>query len=223
METSKEPPSITPSENEQYHAKPTRIYLWLLNPMIWFGFIFTLLLIAFIVFPQAKIFSDSLFVSEKIAFDTAYGIAYSENEEDLYWEIEYEAHSHEIFSGLIRKVLPIRERIFPVLTHDILVTNADFADPTKVAVSVFNHHFTWRSNSKNAPEGTINLLHTIPANNAILDQLSQLRTGDLVSIEGYEILSVKYWKGTSHIATWQDTGCNTILVTAVKIINTSSD
>jgi hypothetical protein len=45
-----------------------------------------------------------------------------------------------------------------ILTHDILVTSGDYAEPDVVSTSVFCHLFTWRSSSTVHPSGRINYL-----------------------------------------------------------------
>lgn len=134
------------------------------------------------------------------------------------WKITFETQKSITFSGRVRHVNPIRESAFPILTHDILVTSGDFADPALVDTRVTNHHFTWRSASYTQPQGTINLLHIVPAEQQIYDLLLAIQNGNRVSITGREILRIDgYDQEAQLISWWQDTGCNTILVTAVEI------
>ncbi len=135
------------------------------------------------------------------------------------WEIAYEGSSTKAFTGLIRHVTPIREIGFPLLTHDILVTNGDFADPEIVQTSVSNHHFSWVAQEVDGLSGKINLLHTVPQNEELYRTLLSLRKGDWVRISGREILSINHYNRRRDLSsTWADAGCNSILVTKVELL-----
>jgi hypothetical protein len=137
---------------------------------------------------------------------------------DLYWKITFERKGDSQFGGLVRHVSPIRINKLRIVTHDILVTSGDYADPALVHTSVFNHKLMWRSTSTVHPKGTINLLHTIPANEEIYRQLLQVRQGDEVVIAGREVLKVMaYDPSGNYLGEWHDTGCNTLLVNSVTI------
>lgn len=136
------------------------------------------------------------------------------------FDISYETSSKRDFSGLVRHTSAIHERTFAILTFDILVTSGDFANPDLVQTSVSNHHFSWRSTTDTDPAGAINLLHTVPINEEVNQALRSIREGDNVVITGYDIYQIQgYDPDGVYIGFWQDTGCNTTLVTAVKIIN----
>lgn len=135
------------------------------------------------------------------------------------WKIRYESKNTTIFEGLVRHSSPINERAFPLLSHDILVTSGDFADSSIVRTSVSNHRFYWYSNQQNRPQGTINLLHTVPSTEEIYHQLAQIRKGDRVRIKGIEILDInRYDQQGDFRGSWADAGCNTLLVTSVEIL-----
>ncbi len=135
------------------------------------------------------------------------------------WKITYEKPADSQFSGLVRGVFPIREGTFRILTHDVLVTSGQYADPAIVSTSVLNHHFTWRSTSTAHPTGTINLLHTVPASQDIYRQLLEIRSDDEVTIGGREILTIQaYGRDGTYLAEWHDTGCNSLLVKSVSIL-----
>lgn len=133
------------------------------------------------------------------------------------WKISFENQKTVTFSGRVRHVNPIRESAFPILTHDILVTSGDYANPALVDTRVTNHHFIWRSLINSQPQGTINLLHIVPADERIFEALLSVQSGKQVSITGREILRIDgYNQEAQLISWWQDTGCNTILVTVVE-------
>ena len=134
------------------------------------------------------------------------------------WVFVYEKTPPSVFSGLVRHVSPIRLGMDPFLTHDILVTTGDFANPEMVSTRVFNHHFSWSTHNKSAPGGTINLIHAVPLNEAIYDQLLQIRNGQQAVFTGYEILRIDaYQKTGEYIGKWEDSGCNSMLVTSVQV------
>lgn len=135
-----------------------------------------------------------------------------------HWKISYEQNSLRVFSGEVSHNSSIHSGEFAILSQDILVTTGDFQDPTRVSVMVSNHHFTWKSKDGSYPQGSIHLLHTMPMDQTIFMQLRQLEAGQIVSIKGYEIYRIEGWDNTGkYIGYWQDSGCNTILVTEVII------
>ena len=138
------------------------------------------------------------------------------NPDGSYLKISFEKSSDSVFAGLVRHVSPIREDKFPVLTHDILITSGDYADPQKVSTSVFNHHFFWQSGSQNS-QGSINLLHTVPRDNSIYNLLLAVKTGQFVRITGREILRIDSYTASSTMDRWwTDTGCNSLVVDSVS-------
>jgi protein involved in polysaccharide export with SLBB domain len=78
--------------------------------------------------------------------------------------------------------------------------------------------FFWSSNSDISPIGTINLLHTVPMNQSIEDQLVKIKVGDRVTVKGWEIYDIRAFSNKgNYIGTWKDSGCNSMLVTEVTI------
>ncbi|MBN1579875.1 MAG: tetratricopeptide repeat protein [Anaerolineae bacterium] len=136
------------------------------------------------------------------------------------WKIVYENTEDSRFAGLVRHASLIRFDRVPFLTHDILVTSGDYADPERVKTSVIDHHFLWRSPDLARPEGAINLLHTMAVSQDIYRQLLQVRTQDRVAIVGREILRVEvYDRNGVYLGDWHDTGCNTLLVRSIEIVS----
>jgi len=135
-----------------------------------------------------------------------------------YWTISYEKNETSVFSGLVRHASADQEALFPLLTHDILITSGDFANPDLVHTSVVDHHFSWTSTHTSSPQGNINLLHTVPLNDAIFQQLSKIAEGQQVTISGMEILRIDaYQPDDKLISYWQDSGCNSLVVTSVEV------
>lgn len=134
------------------------------------------------------------------------------------FSLSYEQDHDRIFTGLVRHINMDHELTFPILSYDILITNGDFSNRDLVSTSVEDHHFTWQSSQPGQPSGSINLLHTVPMNQEIEEQLAGIKVGDQVEIDGWELLDIKaYSKEGKYLAMWKDSGCNSILVTNVII------
>ncbi len=140
--------------------------------------------------------------------------------DDLYWKIQFEGQGKSKYIGTVRHVSPIRIKEFKILTHDILVTTADYSNPDIIETNVVNHKFIWKSTNTEPLIGSINLIHAIPANKAIYQQLLTINDWDTVNIVGREIYSVKsYDMDGTFLGTWIDTGCNTLLVDSVTVLD----
>lgn len=123
------------------------------------------------------------------------------------YSVEYENKPLSVYGGVVRLI--DRSPNGP-LVGDFLVCSGDYANPSKVAVSLRNHYFHW--NSRISPEGSINNIHALPACQNVSDALGELREGDYVEISGYEVFRVTGQNGGS----WSDRGCNTLLVIGVR-------
>lgn len=134
------------------------------------------------------------------------------------WKIVYEASNEAVFSGVVRHVSHWRENDIPFVTHDVLVTTQEFSSQKRVFTRVYNHQFYFRYFDEPYPNGTINLLHIVPASYEIYEQLLQIRDWNLVTIRGREILKIDIYKPDGEFwGYWEDQGCNTILVKSVEI------
>ena len=134
------------------------------------------------------------------------------------WKLSYEESHSTSFSGIVRHTSEFQVSNFSILSHDILVTSGDFANPELVSTDVSNHRFVWRERSDSKPRGTINLLHTVPMNQEIFLQLQEIQNGDKVTIKGWEVGRIEGWNSEGKsVGYWQDSGCNTTLVTGVII------
>jgi hypothetical protein len=134
------------------------------------------------------------------------------------WKIIFEKNTASKFTGVVRAVVHWREEPIPFATHDVLVTNGDYASPRLVSTRVHNHavYYQWFDDSM--PQGTINLLHIVPLNEEIYRQLLKIHEWNLVVIKGLEILRIEiYDKQGKFDSYFQDEGCNSILVTSVEI------
>jgi hypothetical protein len=144
--------------------------------------------------------------------------------DNMYWEVQFEGTGESKYIGTVRYAAPIRIKEFAILTHDILVTTADFANPEIVDTSVIDHKFIWKSRNVSAPTGSINLIHAIPANKEIYQTMLEIQKWDTVKITGREIFTVKaYQPDGTFLGTWQDMGCNTLLVESVSVLKDDSD
>ena len=134
------------------------------------------------------------------------------------WKITYEAIPFSSFHGVVRHVSDWRDEPIPFATHDILITSDEFASASHVAARVYNHAVYYQWNSATRPQGRINLLHIVPKNEEIYRQLLQVRDWNLVTISGREIYRIDLFDASGKFTYyWQDDGCNSILVTSVKI------
>ncbi len=134
------------------------------------------------------------------------------------WKITYEEKPFTSFHGVVRHVSNWRDEPIPFATHDILITSGEYASAGLVSTSVYNHavYYRWKSDSR--PNGHINLLHIVPKNREIYSQLLLVRDWNMVTISGREIYRIDVFDPAGkYIYFWQDEGCNSILVTSVKI------
>lgn len=139
--------------------------------------------------------------------------------EDMYWEVQFEGIGESKYIGTVRHAAPIRINEFRILTHNILVTTADFANPDIVNTSVIDNKFFWKSTGTDSPTGSINLIHAIPSTKAIYQELLKIQPWDIVKITGREIYTVKAFQTDEiFLGTWLDTGCNTLLIESVTIL-----
>jgi len=142
----------------------------------------------------------------------------------MYWEVQFEGIGESKFIGIVRHISPIRIHEFRILTHDILVTTADFSNPDIVDTNVIDHKFFWKSNQTTSPNGSINLIHAFPANKEIYQELLSIQNWDTVKITGREIYNIKsYQTDETFLGTWQDAGCNTLLIESVSIIQNTEE
>ncbi|MBI3923636.1 MAG: hypothetical protein HY318_19610 [Armatimonadetes bacterium] len=138
--------------------------------------------------------------------------------EDQSWQITYEYAHDSQFDGVVRYIARWHDRNMLIMTHDLLVTSGDYADPKKVHTWVHDHIYMYRSQLGKEPGGTINLLHIVPASEEVYRRLRHIHEGDTVSVSGREILLIKaYDKTGDEVADEQDMGCNSILVKSVTI------
>jgi hypothetical protein len=135
-----------------------------------------------------------------------------------HWDVSYEQAHDRVFTGQVRHTSMDHEPNFPIISFDILVTSGDFSSPSLVSTDVTDHHFSWMPLTAVKPLGTINLLHTVPMNQTMEEQLMKIKDGDTVTVQGWDILKIEgYDKNGQYIGYWTDEGCNTTLVTNVTI------
>ena len=134
------------------------------------------------------------------------------------WEVKFELPVNSTFSGTVRHTSRWSDNSLPFMSHDILVTTEEFADPEIVDAWVANHMFFYHYKSS-FPKGKINLLHIFPATLEVFEQLKEIKKWDQVSITGREILRIDIYDAEGeHKGYFTDMGCNSILVTAVEIL-----
>jgi hypothetical protein len=189
------------------------------------GFIFLFAIIVAVAFVYFRV-NTSFFGLVGTDFDNLAISNSYENiaAEDMYWEVQFEGVGQSKYIGVVRHVGPIRISEFRILTHDVLVTTADFANPDIVDANVVDHKFFWKASTAERPTGSINLIHALPANKEVYQELLKIQPWNTVKITGREIYTVKaYQTDGTFLGTWQDTGCNTLLIDTVTIVDTPSD
>lgn len=136
------------------------------------------------------------------------------------WSISYESAGETQYRGTVRHATPDRMGLYPLISHDVLVTSGDYADPSLVrtSVDILLHRFTWWQLGAQPPAGKINLLHTVPYNAEIYRQLLAIRGGDQVLISGREVDKITSYdlQDKRDMGYWKDDGCNTLVVTRVE-------
>lgn len=134
------------------------------------------------------------------------------------WKITYEDGPFSSFHGVVRHVSNWRDEPIPFATHDILITSGEYASAARVSTRVSNHAVYYRWFSDPMPVGGLNLLHIVPKTREIYRQLLEVRDWNLVTIGGREIYRIDVFDAAGKFNFyWQDEGCNSILVTSVKI------
>lgn len=198
---------------------PLGCLLQITNPIVFFVSAIVVLGVCAIAFPGLITDLLSGMTGKTPQFLRNHQVVYYGDDLDPYWEIVYQYDWLTTFSGQVRHTSVINSIPFPLLSHDILVTSGEFSDAALVTTSVQNHHFRWSTRLKTRPEGTINLLHTVPASEEIEILLNQIHKGDVVIIAGQEISRINKMVNGQEATFWHDTGCNSILVTSVEIIH----
>ena len=134
------------------------------------------------------------------------------------WRILFQWPWNSTFGGTVRHTSQWHDTAAPFMSHDILVTKGDYANPNLVHTQVKDHHYYY-TYGQIRPQGDISLLHIFPASAEVLDQLNTIQNGDIVRISGREIfLITRYNARGDRSGYFTDMGCNTILVTNVEIL-----
>lgn len=167
------------------------------------------ILAAFVYWLIGVFYVDQQAVVEKLNLSKEGIVEYGGN----LWRFNFESNKISKYEGKVRHISRNNERLAPMMTHDILVTSGDYADEQIVQTNVGNHHFTWRSRLQK-PSGRINLIHAVPANTSIYNKIRDIRYGNNVVIEGYEISRITNLQDNIY---WEDSGCNTLYITQVRI------
>jgi hypothetical protein len=97
----------------------------------------------------------------------------------------------------------------PPLISDVLVASGELAEAGCQAGQ--DGHMAWWRDCQPGPDDLFANLHVIPFDDDIDTWIRRIAVWDRVTIRGYEVLKVTYPDGS----TWQDAGCNTLIVTWV--------
>lgn len=104
-----------------------------------------------------------------------------------YKEVRYEAEwgPEIVHEGDARFIERAKYKSAPFFTHHVVVTTGEFSDPDLVNL---RHNgggnFFWSAPKQ--PEGTIIVLHLVPLDRDVLDQLQSIDNGDAVKLVGRE-------------------------------------
>ncbi len=228
--SSLETPTESTAQVGDSSKKPSRLIALLLFPLQWLsslplscGFIFLLTVVSvggYLYFRANTSFFGLVGTDfDKLVISNAYEKIASD---ELYWEVQFEGQGQSKYIGTVRHVSPIRINEFKILTHDILVTTGDFSNPDVVETGVIDHKFFYKPTDTPSLTGTIHLIHAIPANKGIYQQLLSITNWDIVKLTGREIYTVKaYEMDETFLGTWMDTGFNTLLVETVSVLKTA--
>ena len=198
---------------------PFGCLLQITNPLVFFASTSVVLILIALIFPSVLTDLFSGMIGKSPQFYQNYQIIQYDNENNPYWKIIYQYQSESTFSGKVRHTSVINSLPFPMLSHDILITSGEYADPELVTTSMSNHHFRWSTRLSAKPNGTINLLHIVPANEEIEILLNRINKNDIVTITGVEISRIIKMVDDKEAMFWSDSGCNSILVTSVEILS----
>ena len=188
-------------------------------------------LLIFILCISAVLITSVAFVYHKINFDLlgTWGPNYNtltiwrefegaSGKRNLSWTISYEGSGESTYSGIVRHISPIRVYEMPILTHNVLITSGDFADPNQVGTVVMESRLIYYYPVTLDPQGEIDLIHTIPLVPGLYQKLLEVKNGDIVTITGREVLEVQAFNSSgTKLSNWKDNGCNTLLVTSLSI------
>ena len=197
---------------------PLGCLLQLANPFVMVFLVIVIGGLSWLLFFSQSPIKSIYYSTSDLEFTEGFGSITTTNG-DKEWKIQYEFASNTTFSGFVRHNTAINESVFPMLSHDILITTGDYANKSLVNTSVSNHHFKWVVLTDKYPTGNINLLHTVPLNHEIYQLLGSIEVGDEVLIEGREIYKIDFYNKGEKSSFWSDSGCNTLVVTKVIINN----
>jgi hypothetical protein len=90
-------------------------------------------------------------------------------------------------AGTVRLSERAWRKWMPIVTADLALASGDFSDPELVAIeSLGGGNMVWRAREQ--PEGTLVVLHIVPANPAVAKAVSRLAEGESVELAGREEL-----------------------------------
>ncbi len=102
-----------------------------------------------------------------------------------YRDVRYQAEwgPEEARAGNARLFERAKYKSAPFFTHHTVLTTGEFSDSELVTIRhTGGGNFTWAAPRK--PEGTLVVLHIVPLDEDVLDQLGTIDDGDLVELTG---------------------------------------
>jgi len=137
------------------------------------------------------------------------------------WNILYEGMMNSYYAGVIRYINKSHITFFPIITHHILIASGDYANESKVKFTFFRHRLLHKP-PKNIT-GRYNILHIIPLNEKLREEVNSLSPGCEVLLVGKEVGAVFHQLDDGSYKQWRDEpGYNTILLTRMEILSNES-
>jgi hypothetical protein len=178
------------------------------------------------------VFSISAYIYHKINFDLlgTWGPNYNSltvwrgfegasGRRNQSWVISYENDYEITYTGVVRHISPIRVWDMPILTHNILITSGDYANKDIVGTVVTDSRVMYYYPITIEPNGHINLIHAIPLLPGLYQNLLEIKLGDTIIVTGKEVEDlIAYDANGRKLSNWKDNGCNTLLITSIKIM-----
>ncbi len=93
----------------------------------------------------------------------------------------------ERHAGLARVWVRADHDPMPIITHEVVLTTGEYSDPDKVEIGPLRDGSTWWR-ARRRPQGTLIVLHLIPADVQVAAILDRVREGQTWTFTGYGVV-----------------------------------